>query len=407
VSVTAAPGFVAAGIASGIKASGAPDLALVAAADRVAVPAAAVFTTNLAAAAPVQVSRRHLADGHAAAVILNSGNANAATGEPGRRSAAAMCELTARALGIDATEVLVCSTGLIGVGVRAGDPVPIPMDLISTGIPKLAGLLGAGEDAGKHAARAILTTDTVRKEAVAHAELAPGVPATVGGMAKGAAMLAPAMATMLAVLTTDAAVEPGALHELLGCAVDTTFNALCVDACTSTNDTVIVLANGRAGNEPITGPGPGWSALGDALTAVCASLAHQMAADAEGATKLVHLTVRGARSRDDARRAARRVASSQLVQCSLYGADPYWGRVLSELGISGASFDPEQVEIAYNGIVVCRDGVSTPHDHDALAVEMAKREIELTCDLHAGASGAEMLFTDLTPAYIAENMTTS
>jgi glutamate N-acetyltransferase / amino-acid N-acetyltransferase len=400
VSVTAVPGFEAGGLASGIKPSGAPDLAIVATTDHRPVTAAGVFTTNLVAAAPVQVSRLHLADGRAAAVVLNSGNANAATGEPGRRDARRMCELTALALGCASADVLVCQTGLIGI--------PMPMDPVESGIPKLATQLSADADGGRSAADALLTTDTVRKETVRHARLPSGVQVTVGGMAKGAAMLSPAMATMLAVLTTDAAVEPEALHSLLEHAVDDSFNALVVDACRSTNDTVLVLANGAAGNDVITRDGgSAYQALGDALAAACADLAHQMAADAEGATKLARITVRGARSRAEAQLAARTVASSQLVQCSLYGKDPYWGRILSELGASGAMFDPEQVEIAYDGVVVCRDGVAAAHETAAVTATMERRDIDIVCDLGNGNGHASVLFTDLTHAYVDGNMGTS
>ena len=347
----------------------------------------------------MQISRHHLADGRAAAVVLNSGNANAATGDAGRADARRMCELTADAVGCTTTDVLVCQTGLIGI--------PMPMDPVESGIPKLGAQLSADAAGGAAAADAMLTTDTVRKVTVQHADLG-GAHATVGGMAKGAAMLAPAMATMLAVLTTDAAVEPAALQRLLEHAVDDSFNALVVDGCRSTNDTVLVLANGRAGNLTITvDGGPAYHALGDALAAACADLAHQMAADAEGATKLATLVVRGARSRAEAQLAARTVASSQLVQCSLYGKDPYWGRIISELGVSGAVFDPERVTIAYDGIVVCEHGIAAPHDAHAVAQVMEQRDIEITCDLHAGNGEATMLFTDLTHAYVDENMGTS
>jgi glutamate N-acetyltransferase/amino-acid N-acetyltransferase len=399
VSVTAVPGFVAGGLAAGIKESGAPDLALVATDDGAPVTAAGVFTTNLVTAAGVQVSRHHLADGHAAAVVVSSGNANAATGDQGRADARRMCELTAQAVGCAATDVLVCQTGLIGI--------PMPMDPLEAGIPKLGGQLTADALGGITAADAMLTTDTVRKVTVQHADLG-GTAATVGGMAKGAAMLAPAMATMLAVLTTDAAVEPVALHRLLEQAVDDSFNALVVDGCRSTNDTVLVLANGRAANPTITvDGGPAFHALGDALAAACADLARQMAADAEGATKLATIVVRGAGSRAEARLAARTVASSQLVQCSLFGQDPYWGRIISELGVSGAVFDPERVTIAYDGIVVCEHGVAAAHDADAVAKVMEQRTLEISCDLHAGNGEATMLFTDLTHAYVDENMGTS
>jgi glutamate N-acetyltransferase / amino-acid N-acetyltransferase len=399
VSVTAVDGFEAAGIASGIKPSGAADLALVATANRQPVSAAGVFTTNLATAAPVQISRRHLADGRAAAVVLNSGNANAATGDAGRADALRMCALAADGLGVAASDVLVCSTGLIGI--------PMPMAPVEAGVPKLVGELAPGTDAGHRAAQALMTTDTVRKESVANADLGDGRHIKVGGMAKGAAMLAPSMATMLAVLTTDAQVEPAALHAALERAVDTTFNALVVDACTSTNDTVLLFANGAAGGAPVGTSGHAYHALVEAVTAVCDDLARQMAADAEGATKLVHLIVRGARSSEEARRAARGVASSQLVQCSLYGSDPYWGRVLSELGASGAFIDPERVDIAYNGVTVCRHGIAALHDETVLQASMAERDIEIVCELNVGRGEAAMRFTDLTHAYVDENMGTS
>ncbi len=399
MSVTAARGFEAGGIACGIKPSGVPDLALVATEDHRPVTAAAVFTTNLVQAAPVQISREHLANGQAAAVVLNSGNANAATGEAGRRDARRMCELAAESLGCAAQDVLVCSTGLIGV--------PMPMDAVEAGVPKLAGVLRPDAAGATAAADAILTTDTVRKEARERVELADGTTATVGGMAKGAAMLAPSMATMLAALTTDVAVEAQALYETLAAAVDASFHELSIDGCTSTNDTVLALAGSQAGNEPIRPGSEDSVRLEDAFRRVCLALSMQMAGDAEGATKLVDIVVRGARTRDDARLAARTVAQSQLVQCSLNGGDPYWGRVLSELGVSGASFDPEKVDIAYGDVVVCRDGVQAEHDATQLAKVMNGRSIVVTCDLNAGAEQATMRTTDLSHAYIDENRRTS
>jgi glutamate N-acetyltransferase/amino-acid N-acetyltransferase len=292
----------------------------------------------------------------------------------------------------------VCSTGLIGI--------PLPMAPLERGIPAAAAALAPGADAGRAAADAMLTTDTRRKEALAVANLTGGGRITVGGMAKGAAMLAPAMATMLAVLTTDAAAPASVLHAALEAAVADTFNALVVDGCTSTNDTVLLLASGKAG-APADGDAAGFRALVGAVTEVCDQLAAAMAADAEGATKLARVVVRGASSSDEARRAARAVAASQLVQCSLYGCDPYWGRVLSELGASGATFDPEHVDIAYNGITVCREGIATPHDESALTTSMAKRDITIDCDLHQGSGEAFVRFTDLTHAYIDENRGTS
>jgi glutamate N-acetyltransferase / amino-acid N-acetyltransferase len=399
VSVTAPPGFEAAGIACGIKESGAPDLALVATADRRPVSAAGVFTTNLAAAAPVQISRRHVRDGRAAAVIVNSGNANAATGEQGRRDAHRMCELTALELGCPTEDVLVCSTGLIGY--------PLPMGPIAAGVPKLAAALASDEAAGRAAADAILTTDTRRKEVVEGVELAGGQIARVAGMAKGAAMLAPAMATMLAVVTTDLSIHPAVLRRMLVDAVDASFHRLTVDGCTSTNDTVLALASGRVGHDRIAGGGAAYVQAADAFRAVCVHLAQAMANDAEGRTKTAHIVVRGATSGEQARQAARAVAGSQLVQCSLNGGDPYWGRVLSELGASGVAFDPENVDIAYGDVVVCRGGVAAGFDGDALAAVMAQTTIVITCDLHDGPGEAAVTTTDLSHAYIDENRGTS
>jgi len=388
VSVTTPRGFVAAGIACGIKESGAPDLALVATDDGRPVTAAAVFTSNLATAAPVQVSRAHLqaTDHRAAAVVLSSGNANAATGEQGRADAERMCELVAADLGCDATHVLVCSTGLIGI--------PLPMKPIELGIPQLTA--ARAPDGGPQAARAIMTTDTHAKEVVVNG---PGF--TVGGLAKGAAMLAPNMATMLAVLTTDAEVEQPALQHALQQAVGTSFNALSVDGCTSTNDTVIVLASGRAGPPAVP------HAFEEALAAACANLAGQMAGDAEGATKVVRIWITGAASDAEAAIAARKVAESQLVKCSFYGQDPYWGRVISELGSAGIAFEPDKVRVSYGGIAVCENGIAVDHDAATVAAHMAQRNIELVADLGLGAGKGTILTNDLTHAYIDENMGTS
>jgi len=388
MSVTAAQGFIAGGIACGIKPAGAPDLALVATTDHRPAPAAAVFTSNLATAAPVQISRLHLhhTHGYAAAVILNSGNANAATGAPGRDHAARMCELTATGLGCDPTDVLVCSTGLIGI--------PLPIEAIAAGVPRLVNHLDS-QGGGEQAARAIMTTDTHPKQVVV-----TGGSFVVGGMAKGAAMLAPNMATMLAVLTTDAAVDPTALGAALSHGVRDSFNALSVDGCTSTNDTVIVLASGRSGP-----PDP--TTFTDALAEACADLAGQMAGDAEGATKVVRVRVTGAASPSEAARAARKVAQSQLVKCSLFGQDPYWGRVVSELGSAGVAFDPDRVAVTYGGITVARAGVACGHDAAALTKHMAGRNIDLVADLGMGDGEGVVLTNDLSHAYIEENARTS
>jgi glutamate N-acetyltransferase / amino-acid N-acetyltransferase len=396
VSVTAVRGFEAGGIACGIKSSGAPDLALVATTDRRPAAAAGVFTTNRVSAAPVQISREHLRDGRAAAVVLNSGNANAATGEQGRSDARRMCAVAAESLGCAPRDVLVCSTGLIGA--------PLPMAPIEAGIPKLAEVLG---DRGDLAAEAILTTDTRAKEFSDRLELDDGKVARIGGMAKGAAMLSPAMATMLAVITTDLAIPPEALQSMLVEAVEDSFHRLSVDGCTSTNDTVIALANGQAGNEPMAPDTVMYSQAAGVFRKCCRVLTAEMASDAEGVTKVADVVVKGARTTAEADLAARAVANSQLVQCSLNGADPYWGRVLSELGASGAFFDPEKVDIAYGDVVVCRNGIAADHDAPALATVMSSHHVTISCDLGAGTGEAGITTTDLSHGYIDENRRTS
>jgi len=379
--VSGVAGFVAAGVACGIKESGAPDLALVATADGQPVPAAGVFTSNLAAAAPVEVSRAHLGatGGYASAVVINSGNANAATGAAGREQAERTCALVADGLGCRPEEVLVCSTGLIGI--------PLPFGALESGISPLLGARHAG--GFPDAAVAMMTTDLAPKDVMRTAE---GF--VVRGIAKGAAMLAPDMATMLAVLATDAEATPAELQAFLRAAVAGSFNVLSVDGATSTNDTVIAFAGGAAGPRP---------ELAGVMADVCEELATLMADGAEGATKRARVRVVGAASVEDARRAARKVAESQLVQCSLYGADPYWGRIVSELGSAGAAFDIDTVSIAYDGVVVCRAGVAVDYDGPLLQ----QREVEITCDLGLGDGAAVMTFTDLSPEYIAENMRTS
>lgn len=386
MSVTAPDGFVAAGMACGIKASGAPDLALVATVDGRPVPAAGVFTTNLATAAPVVVTRDHLAatGGRAVAVVLNSGNANAATGATGRAHAERMCRAVAGPLGCAPEEVLVCSTGLIGI--------PLPVERIEAAAHDLVGRLSRSGDGD--AARAILTTDTADKQVVVSQS-----GCRVGGMAKGAAMLAPDMATMLAVLTTDAVAEPDQLQRMLAEAMAGSFHALTVDGCTSTNDTVLLLASGMSG--------AGDPNVGAAVADACSDLAAQMAGDAEGATKVVTVRVTGARSDEEARRGARRVAESQLVKCSWYGGDPYWGRIVSELGSAGIAFAPERVSVAYGTVVVAADGVAVDHDAEAVRAHMAGRRVEVAADLGLGAGQAAVLTSDLSPAYIDENMRTS
>jgi glutamate N-acetyltransferase / amino-acid N-acetyltransferase len=389
VSITSPRGFVASGFAAGIKASGALDLALVAADDGRPVPTAATFTANLAAAAPVLVSREHLAatGGRSSAVVVSSGNANAATGAQGRDDAVRMCALVAEELGAATRDVLVCSTGLIGIR--------LPMELIERGIPALVESRDDSPEAASRAATGMLTTDTATKEV-----LVASPSFTVAGMAKGAAMLAPDMATMLAVLTTDAAVEPGPLAEILRIAVRDSFNAMTVDGCTSTNDTVVLMASGRAGPvDPTT--------VEAAVLDACSDLAGQMAGDAEGGSKVVQVRVTGARSDDQALRAARKIADSPLVKCSLNGEDPYWGRVASELGSAGVDFEMDRVEIAYGGIAVCRGGVAVGHDSAAVAHHLAGSAIDLHCHLGLADGTGTVTGVDLGHGYIDENRTTS
>lgn len=389
MSVVAADGFVANGVACGIKASGDLDLSLVATVDGLPVAAAGVFTQNLVVAAPVTLSRRHLAatGGRAAAVVTNSGNANAATGAQGLVDAEATTALVAGELGCAAEDVLVCSTGLIGY--------ELPMDVIVGGVPGLVAGLGPALADGMAAAAALMTTDTRRKEAVVRG---PGF--VVGGMAKGAAMLAPNMATMLAVLTTDASVEPDVLTALLRAGVADSFNAMTVDGCTSTNDTVLCLASGLAGPaDP--------DALGAAIAEACLDLATQMVGDAEGHTKVVRVGVTGAASDDDARRAARQVAESQLVKCSWYGQDPYWGRIASELGSAGIAFEADRLSIRYGDHLVADGGVSVDHDAVALAEYLRGEHLVVHADLGLGTGTARVLTNDLTEAYLDENTGTS
>ena len=385
MSVTEVPGFTAAGVTCGIKPSGKPDLALIATADGTAVSAAGVFTSNKMTAAPVLVCREHLAAtrGEAAAVVLNSGNANAATGAQGMADARQMCAETAAALGVAPEQVLVCSTGLIGYA--------LPMDAVSAGIA--AASAAQTTDGGPQAAEAIMTTDTVPKQV-----LIAGDGFTVGGMAKGAAMLEPNMATMLAVLTTDAAADPDTLQQALKTGVAGTFNTLTVDGAESTNDTVLMLANGQAGPvDPNT--------LTQAVAAACESLAIQMADDAEGATKTVFLQVTGAATDSEAAKAARDTANCQLVKCSWYGQDPYWGRIASEMGAAGVAFDHTKLTIAYGPHVVYQHG--EPAHPPELAQYMTGRRLDLHVDLGMGDGAARIITTDLTHAYIDENMGTS
>ncbi len=386
MSVTAAEGFVAAGCHAGVKRRR-YDMAMVATDDGKPVAAAAVFTQNKFFAPPVAASRERLAanGGRAAAIIVNSGNANAGTGAPGRADAEAMCTAVAGALGVDAADVLVCSTGIIGT--------PLPMEKILPATPKLAKKLSA--EGGHDAARGILTTDHREKEA-----LVRGSTFSLGGMAKGCGMIAPNMATMLAFLTTDADVTAAEMTQILRDASDRTFNTLNVDGATSTNDTVILLASARRGR-------PDMAEFADAVHKVCEDLTFQMARDAEGMTKMVALSVTGALSDEEARIAAKTIAENNLVKCSWYGGDPYWGRLLAAAGSSGIAFETERTSVAYGGIVVSRAGASAQHDPAALGEHMKQERIEIEVALGLGSGRAQAIGIDLGPGYIKENSRTS
>lgn len=379
MSVTAAKGFHAAGVIAGIKASGRADLALVSNLGPLHA-AAGVFTSNRFSAAPVQWSQRVIADGQLTAVVLNSGGANACTGDAGYADSVRTAELVGEALGCPAEQVAVCSTGLIGVR--------LPMDAVATGVTLAQAALA--EDGGPSAAAAIMTTDTVPKQA-AHASPSGW---TVGGMAKGAGMLAPALATMLVVVTTDAILDAAQLDTALRTATALTFDRADSDGCMSTNDTVLLMASGAS---QVT---PDLAEFTAALTQVCASLAHQLLADAEGSSHDIEVRVSSAASEADALEIARAVARSNLFKCAIFGNDPNWGRVLAAAGTTTAAFDPAAVDVAFNGVGVFVGGQLGA---DRSAVDLTGRNVLVELALHAGTATASIWTNDLTYGYVKEN----
>ncbi|WP_031468919.1 bifunctional glutamate N-acetyltransferase/amino-acid acetyltransferase ArgJ [Sciscionella sediminilitoris] len=381
MTVTVPKGFRAAGIAAGIKKSGARDLALVVN-EGPSFVAAGTFTTNKVKAAPVLWSQQVLAEHKLRAVLLNSGCANACTGPRGFQDTHASAEKLAGLLGVGAIEIAVCSTGLIGE--------PLPMSAVEAGIDTAAAALDTGSEAGTAAANAVLTTDTVEKQA--HTTHEAGW--SIGGFAKGAGMCAPNMATMLSVLTTDAVLDAELADQVLRDVVTRTYNTLDVDGGTSTNDTVLLLASGASGVRPDP------EEFRTGLYTVCADLVRQLQADAEGVTKRVTITVRGAVSPADAETVARTVAEDALVSTAMFGSDPNWGRVAMAVGRSAAEVDPDRLDITIGGVTLCRDGLAAGNREDA---DLSGAEIAVEIGLNLGAHTASVLTTDLSHDYVEEN----
>jgi glutamate N-acetyltransferase/amino-acid N-acetyltransferase len=388
--ITSARGFQAAGVACGIKPRGQRDLALVV--SDVPAEAAATFTTNLVKAAPVKVSMRHVRQGKIRGVIINSGCANACTGVGGIADAKATVEYVAKELKTRPREWLVCSTGRIGNR--------LPMIQIRKGIDKAAAKLGP--ENGVEAARAIMTTDTRRKEFAMRFKV-DGRKVTVGGMAKGAGMIHPNMATMLCLITTDACIDKPTLRACVQEAVEHSFNRISIDGDTSTNDTVIVLANGVAETNVIKSYHPQLGLFKKTLTHVMRKLARMIVEDGEGITRVVDVVVKGAASAQDAKAAALAVAKSELIKTSWTGGDPNWGRIMAALGYSGARVREEMVEIYYDGLIAVANGQPSKTPVEKLRKLVRKPKFTITIHLHAGAGEYSILTTDLTEEYVRIN----
>ena len=388
--ITAVSGIRAAGVHAGIKAADTKDVALIV--TDTPATAAGVFTKNSVTAAPVIVCREHLNDGQAQAIIINSGNANACTGEVGMANARRMAAATAEQLGIDADLVLVSSTGVIGQ--------QLPMDNIENGIQAATSALST--EGGADAAEAIMTTDTHPKSVAVEIEIS-GTPTRIGGIAKGSGMIAPNMATMLSYLTTDAKISPEALQTALNRVVDDTYNLLTVDTDRSTNDTVLILATGHADNTEIVADGEDYEAFCDGLLCVCTELVKMLARDGEGATKLVEVVVKRAKNRDDAEKAARAVAESPLVKTAVFANDANWGRIMMAIGKSGAAFDPYQVDVWLADYQLVKDGMDAGYDEDKATALFAQDPVRITIDLRAGDTEITMWTCDYSYDYIRIN----
>ena len=392
-SLASARGFRGAAIAAGIKKTrGALDLALILG-DPPATTAAGLFTTNLVLAAPVLLSRQNLAESHGRcrAVLVNSGNANACTGRKGMQTARESARAAAKLLSLQPAQVLLASTGVIGA--------PLELGLVTNQLPSLVESLSI-ENASA-VARAIMTTDTFPKSCVVRSEVG-GKPVYLAGIAKGAGMIHPRMATLLSFLTTDALIGPRTLQNLLRAAVQVSFNRITVDGDTSTNDTVVALASGASA----VGVRPGntsWAWFLEGLTQLCQTLAKMIARDGEGAKKLVIVEVQGARKPSDAERIARAIANSPLVKTAIAGSDPNWGRIICAAGYSGALFDPNKVDIRVNDLLLCRDGVDAGFDEASARKELDRKEMTLRLDLHQGKASAHIWTCDLTHDYITIN----
>ncbi|SHK19762.1 bifunctional glutamate N-acetyltransferase/amino-acid acetyltransferase ArgJ [Desulforamulus aeronauticus] len=388
--VTAPKGFMASGVAAGLKKNNKVDLALLLSETPAA--AAGVYTTNLVQAAPLVLTRQRVAEGLARAVIINAGNANACTGSRGLQDAIASSRAVATALAIPEEQVLVASTGVIGV--------PLPVEKIVDAVPRAVEALA--KENHMAASQAIMTTDLVPKEVAVQVQLGETL-VTLGGMAKGSGMIHPNMATMLAFITTDAVISHGVLQQALKQAVDSSFNMITVDGDTSTNDMLLALANGQAGNPEILPETEAYQLFYQGLLEVCSALAKMIARDGEGATRLIEVTVNGALTLQDGQKAARSVAGSNLFKAAVFGKDANWGRILCAVGYSGATFDPSTVDIFIGEVQVAQDGAALEFDEEKAAVMLSQDPVTVLVDLKSGASSATAWGCDLTYDYVRIN----